>query len=308
MTLKPRSWTLQDLPDQTGRIVLVTGANSGTGFETSKAFARRGARVILACRQTERAMAAEHRIRAEVPGALLERVELDLGSLASVREAARVVLSRHDRLDLLINNAGVMIPPYTLTADGFELQFGTNHLGHFALTGLLLPLLTATPGSRIVTMSSMAHKHGRIRFEDLQSARRYRAWAAYGQSKLANLLFTFELQRRLLEARSGALALAAHPGVANTALQRHLTGHPCLRLLMAAFKPLAQDAAGGALPLLRAAVDPGAQGSDYYGPGGCLELKGAPVKVPSSARSRDQDVQKRLWATSEHLTGVVYPI
>jgi NAD(P)-dependent dehydrogenase (short-subunit alcohol dehydrogenase family) len=305
----PSPWTEQDIPDQGGRVALVTGANTGTGFAAAKALARRGAHVILACRQVDKAMAAEQRIRAEVPGASVERVTLDLGELASVRKAAQAVQERHTRLDLLVNNAGVMIPPYGKTADGFELQLGTNHLGHFALTGLLLPLLLATPGSRVVTMSSTAHKFGRIHFEDLQWERGYHAWGAYGQSKIANLMFTFELQRRLGRAGSATLAVAAHPGFARTDLARHAVRHPLTRLGMAALGAfLSQDAAHGALPLLRAAVDPEASGSHFYGPSGCGELKGAPVLVQSNARSRDEAVQRRLWQESEQLTGVVYPI
>ena len=303
------TWSAQDIPEQNGRVVLVTGSNSGTGFEAAKALARRGARVILACRQETRAMAAEHHIRAECPGAALERIQLDLGDLASIRDAAREIRTRHPRLDLLINNAGVMVPPFGRTCDGFELQFGTNHLGHFALTGLLLPLLLATPGSRVVTMSSAAHKMGRIRFEDLQSERGYRAWAAYGQSKLANLLFTFELQRRLQRAGSATLALAAHPGWARTELQRHIPGHPLMRMFMAATSPfMSQEAAQGALPLLRAAVDPAAVGSDYFGPSGCGEWKGAPVRVQSNRRSRSEADQHRLWECSQQLTGIVFTI
>jgi NAD(P)-dependent dehydrogenase (short-subunit alcohol dehydrogenase family) len=311
MNPKPssRPWSGQDIPDQSGRTVLVTGANSGTGFEAAKALARRGAQVVLACRSTEKAMDAERRIREELPGARVEWTVLDLGSLASIREAARAVQSRHTQLDLLINNAGVMIPPYGRTADGFELQIGTNHLGHFALTGLLLPLLLATPASRIVTMSSMAHKHGRIRFEDLQSENGYRAWAAYGQSKLANLMFTYELQRRLQRAKSATLAVAAHPGWARTGLQRHADGNPLFRVLTCILGPvLSQDAAHGALPLLRAAVDPGVSGAEYYGPGCCGETKGAPIRVRSNEPSHDEGVQRRLWACSEQLTDVVYPI
>jgi NAD(P)-dependent dehydrogenase (short-subunit alcohol dehydrogenase family) len=305
----PRPWSGQDIPDQSGRVVLVTGANTGTGFATAMALARHGAHVILACRQLEKAMAAEQRIRAEVPGARVERITLDLGDLASVRKAALAVQDRHDRLDLLINNAGVMIPPFGRTADGFELQFGTNHLGHFALTGLLLPLLMATPGSRVVTMSSTAHKFGRIRFDNLQSERGYRPWLAYGQSKLANLMFTFELQRRLGQAGSATLAVAAHPGLARTDLKRHAVRHPVMRLFMAALGAvMSQDADRGALPQLRAAVDPGAAGSDFYGPSGCGELKGAPVRVQAVDRARDEAVQRRLWDCSEHLTGVVFPV
>ncbi|BDU71790.1 oxidoreductase [Mesoterricola silvestris] len=305
----PRAWSVQDIPDQTGRVALVTGANSGTGLEAAKALAGRGAHVILACRRLERALGAEQAIFSAHPGASLERVELDLGSLDSVGEAARTVLKRHGRLDLLINNAGVMIPPYGRTSEGFELQFGTNHLGHFALTGHLLPLLQATPGSRVVTMSSGVHRVGRIRFEDLHFARGYRAWAAYAQSKIANLMFTFELQRRLARAGSGTLAVAAHPGWSRTELQRHATRNPVMRFLMAAFAPFfSQDAAQGALPLLRAAVDPEAEGSAYYGPAQYSELVGPPVRVQPGVRARDEEVQARLWRVSERLTRVAYPV
>jgi len=305
----PKAWSTQDIPDQSGRIVLITGTNSGTGFEAARALARRGAHVILGCRQLERALGAEQRLRSEIPGASLERLSLDLASLASVRKAADALRSQHGRLDLLLNNAGVMIPPYGKTEDGFELQFGTNHLGPFALTGLLLPLLLETPGSRVVTMSSVAHKMGRIRFEDLQSERGYHSWKAYGQSKLANLLFTFELQRRLVGAQSDTLAVAAHPGWARTELQRHADRNPVLRVLMSSLGALfAQDADQGALPLLRAAVDPAVRGGEYYGPSRYGECKGAPVLVKTSARAQDEAIQRRLWECSERLTGVVFPV
>jgi NAD(P)-dependent dehydrogenase (short-subunit alcohol dehydrogenase family) len=311
MTRTPgnRPWTEADLPDQRGRVALVTGANSGTGFEAAKVLARKGAHVILACRQVERAMGAEHRIRTEVPGASLERLALDLGSLDSVRAAAAAFGERHGRLDLLLNNAGVMIPPRGRTADGFELQFGTNHLGHFALTGLLMPRLLAAPGSRVVTMSSLAHRTGRMAFEDLQSERRYRAWAAYGQSKLANLLFTFELQRRLRGAGASTLALAAHPGWARTELQRHALGHGAMRALNGFLAPLlSHDAAGGALPLLRAATDHAAIGGDYFGPSGFQGLKGSPVPTSVARQARDAEAGLRLWNLSERLTGVAFPL
>jgi len=305
----PHAWGVADIPDQTGRVALVTGANSGTGLEAAKALAGRGAHVILACRRLERALGAEQSILAAHPGASLERVELDLSSLDSVGEAARTVLKRHGRLDLLINNAGVMIPPFSRTSEGFELQFGTNHLGHFALTGHLLPLLQATPGSRVVNMSSGAHKFGRIRFEDLQFARGYKAWAAYAQSKIANLMFTFELQRRLARAGSGTLAVAAHPGWSRTELQRHAARNPFMRVFMSTFGAfLSQDAAQGALPLLRAAVDPEVAGGAYYGPAEYAEMVGAPVRVQPSARAVDEEVQGRLWKISERLTQVAYPV
>jgi len=303
------AWTLQDLPDQSGRVVIVTGANAGTGFEAAKALAGRGATVILACRNSQKAMEAVRRILTAHPGAQVEVQALDLGSLKSVREAAAAIRERHDRLDLLINNAGVMIPPYGKTEDGFETQIGTNHFGPFALTGLLLDHLLVTPGSRIVTMSSSLHRSGRIDFEDLHSERGYRAWGAYSQSKLANLLFTYELQRRLSAAGSGTLAVAAHPGWARTELQRHAKQSWWMNALMTGFGSfMAQDALGGALPLLRAATDPAAIGGDYFGPSGFQEMKGAPVRVESTARSQDADLQQRLWRCSELSTGVSYAI
>ena len=301
------AWTLQDVPDQMGRLAIVTGATSGTGFETAKVLAARGARVVLACRNEGKTAEAMRRIREAHPGARVEAQALDLGSLRSVREAAASLRERFAQVDLLINNAGVMIPPYGRTEDGFETQIGTNHLGPFAFTGLLLDRVLATPGSRVVTMSSGAHRIGRIDFDDLNSERRYRAWAAYGQSKLANLLFTYELQRRLASAGSGTLAVAAHPGWARTELQRHTGGR--LGAVMAVFAPfLSQDAPGGALPLLRAATDPAVKGGEYYGPSGLLEFKGSPARVESTPLSRDVDLQKRLWRRSEQDTGVAYAV
>jgi NAD(P)-dependent dehydrogenase (short-subunit alcohol dehydrogenase family) len=296
-------WTAADVPDQAGRTAVVTGANSGIGFETARVLSTRGATVILACRDTAKGEAAAARISGPGPVSVQR---LDLGSLASVRAAASEIRARHPRLDLLINNAGVMMPPHSRTADGFELQFGTNHLGHFALTGLLLDLLLPAGGSRVVTVSSNVHRAGRMNFADLQSARRYRRAAAYGRSKLANLLFTYELQRRLAAAGARTSALAAHPGTAITALTRYFPA-AVDRAYHAVGSPIAQPAAMGALPTLRAATDPAARGGEYYGPGGWLEMKGYPRRVSSSARSHDTSAQRRLWQESERLTGVRYP-
>ena len=226
--------------------------------------------------------------------------ELDLGSLASVRSFSDEFLRQNDRLDMLINNAGVMMPPYEKTTDGFELQFGTNHLGHFALTGLLLPLLLKTEGSRVVNVSSTGHKAGKIIFEDLNSERSYNKMKAYGQSKLANLLFTYEFQRKLEDAGSGTLVTAAHPGWTITNLQRHSSG---LNFLNPVF---GQKSHMGALPTLRAAVDTDVKGSDYFGPGGFMEMQGTPIKVKSNDRSHDTETARQLWEVSEKLTGVVY--
>ena len=295
------SWTIDDIADQRGRVVLVTGANTGLGLVTARVLAARGATVVLACRDLGKAAAA-------FPGADL--LHLDLASLASLRAAAAEFHERYNRLDLLINNAGLMIPPYGLTADGFESQFGTNHLGHFALTGLLLDRLGETPGSRVVTVSSNAQRRGSINFADLQSERGYDPMTAYAQSKLANLMFTYALQRRLDEAGSGTLAVAAHPGAARSDLTRHSS--LVFRIVVSRrtkwlFSWLIQDADRGALPTLRAATDPTVRGGEYYGPDGWSEFTGKhPVRVTSIAASHDVEAQERLWAESERLTGVAW--
>ncbi|HUR75950.1 MAG TPA: SDR family NAD(P)-dependent oxidoreductase [Sporichthya sp.] len=301
-------WTEADIPDQRGRVAVVTGANTGLGFGTARGLAERGAEVVLAVRNLDKGKQAADRISATAPGAQITVQALDLSSLASVRSAAADLAARYPRIDLLINNAGVMYTPRQLTADGFEMQFGTNHLGHFALTGLLLPRLLAVPGSRVVTVSSVGHRiRAAIHFDDLQWERSYDRISAYGQSKLANLMFTFELSRRLAAANAGTVALAAHPGLSNTELSRNLP-FP-LRNLSPIVAPLfTQSAAKGALPSLRAATDPGAAGGQYYGPSGPGELMGSPKVVGSSAQSRDEDLQRHLWAVSEELTGVSYPI
>ena len=299
-------WTAADIPDQTGRVAVITGANTGLGFETALALAEHGARVVLAVRNLDKGKDAAARITARNPHADVALQELDLTSLESVRAAADQLRSSHDRIDLLINNAGVMWTPKGITKDGFELQFGTNHLGHFALTGLLLDRLMPVAGSRVVTVSSTGHRIlADIHFDDLQWERSYNRVAAYGQAKLANLLFTYELQRRLAP-HGTTIAAAAHPGGANTELARYVP-----RLLAPVFNLvvpiIAQDAAAGALPELRAATDPAVLGAQYYGPDGFGEARGYPKLVASSAKSHDADLQRRLWEVSEELTGVVYP-
>jgi NAD(P)-dependent dehydrogenase (short-subunit alcohol dehydrogenase family) len=292
-------FTAVDLPDLTGRTVIVTGASSGIGLETAKAFAGKGARVILAVRDPAKGQKAVGAIPA--PGTAEVRV-LDLASLESVRTFAAGWDG--SPVDLLINNAGVMIPPLSRTADGFELQFGTNHLGHFALTNLLLPNVTG----RVVTVSSGAHRPGRIDFDDLNwERRRYRAWRAYGQSKLANLLFTAELQRRLTEAGSPVLSMAAHPGYAATNLQSH-SGSRLVEFAMGTLgnRLLAQDAASGALPTLYAAVAD-LPGNTFAGPSGFAEMRGAPAPCPRSEAASDAAVARRLWQVSETLAGVTFP-
>jgi NAD(P)-dependent dehydrogenase (short-subunit alcohol dehydrogenase family) len=304
-----RRWTAADVPAQAGRTAVITGASSGLGLQAALVLAQRGASLVLACRDMAKAERAERQIRAAASGATVRLVHLDLASMASVREAAGQIAAACPAIDLLINNAGVMAVPYQRTADGFELTFATNHLGHFALTGLLLGKLLGTPGSRIVTVSSIGHRDGVMRFADLQSEHRYQPWPAYWQSKLANLLFTHELQARLEAAAAGTIALAAHPGNARTELWRWTgrTGRalydPRLRMLTFWF---AQSAQMGALATLRAATDPAARGGEYYGPPGKRQYTGFPERVESSERSHDAADQRRLWQESEQLTGVSY--
>ncbi|CAL9342995.1 SDR family NAD(P)-dependent oxidoreductase [Streptomyces sp. enrichment culture] len=295
-------WDERSIPDQRGRVAVVTGANTGLGFETARMLAERGATVVLAVRDVEKGGRAAARIAGDVGVQAL-----DLASLDSIRSAAADLRAAHPRIDLLINNAGVMHPPKRTTADGFELQFGTNHLGHFALTGLLLDRLLDTPRSRVVTVSSGGHRiRAAIHFDDLNWERSYSRVAAYGQSKLANLMFTYELQRRLAP-HGTTLAVAAHPGVSNTELIRNAPA--VFRLPIARLAPLlTQNAAMGALPTVRAATDPEVRGGQYYGPGGRLELRGRPKPVRSSRDSHDRAVQQRLWAVSEELTGVTFPV
>lgn len=308
---KAEAWIDRHVPDQNGRVFVVTGANSGIGFETVRALARRRAHVVMACRNAEKAERARTQLCEEVPDASLECACLDLASLASVRTFAADLLERHAALDVLCNNAGVMAIPRRSTQDNFEMQLGTNHLGHFALTGLLLPALLRRPGSRIVTLSSMAHRGGRIRFEDLHWDRaRYSKWGAYGQSKLANLLFTHELQRRLTAAGSSTLAVACHPGYAATQLQAvgpRESGSRSMAAVMALMnRLLAQSAEMGALPTLYAATSEEMKGGEYVGPGGFAEQHGLPRKVGSSSRSRNRNDAARLWEISELQTGVKY--
>ena len=300
-------WTTADIPDQTGRVAVITGANTGLGYETALALADHGAHVVLAVRNLDKGKDAAARITAQSPHADVALQELDLTSLASVRAAAEQLRSAHDRIDLLINNAGVMYTPKSNTKDGFELQFGTNHLGHFAFTGLLLDRLLPVAGSRIVTVSSVGHRIlADIHFDDLQWERRYNRVAAYGQAKLANLLFTYELQRRLAP-HGTTIAAAAHPGMSDTELMRNMPA-PLIVAFERVAPLVAQNPALGALPTLRAATDPAVLGGQYYGPDGLGQARGYPKLVASSAKSHDVDRQRRLWTVSEELTGVTYPV
>jgi NAD(P)-dependent dehydrogenase (short-subunit alcohol dehydrogenase family) len=303
-----QQWTADDVPSQRGRLAVVTGANTGIGFEAAQVLAARGTSVVLAVRDTDKGKRAAARITDAAPGADVTVQRLDLASLESVRAAAGELRSAHPRIDLLINNAGVMYPPKQTTRDGFELQFGTNHLGHFALTGLLLERLLPVPGSRVVTISSVAHNmRARIHFDDLQWERSYDRVAAYGQSKLANLLFTYELHRRLSASHADTIAVAAHPGIANTELYRNSPAW--MRPFMAAIMQFtSQNADMAALPTLRAATAPDVLGGQYYGPGGFLGSRGHPTLVKSSNQSHDAALQRRLWTVSEQLTGVEFPV
>lgn len=289
-----------DTPDLSGKNAVVTGANSGIGFEIARALASRGADVVLACRDRTSGTRAKEVIRKEAPNADVRLIGLDLGSLESIRGFAQEFLALNRSLDILCNNAGVMMCPRASTADGFELQFGTNHLGHFALTGLLLERIRQTPGARVVTMSSTFHRSGKIDFANLNGEQAYNPRAAYQQSKLANLLFCFELQRHFVRHGLSAISVAAHPGYASTRLQRHSLLFRITNVLFA------QSAAMGALPALYAASASDVQGGEYFGPGGRLELRGQPTRVQTSPRARDEVVAQQLWSRSEALTGVEY--
>jgi NAD(P)-dependent dehydrogenase (short-subunit alcohol dehydrogenase family) len=300
-------WTAEEIPDQHGRTAIVTGANSGLGRVVARELAKRGAIVIIASRDHAKGAEAAREITAAFPSSNVEAAQLDLANLGSIRAFAERIRAGNDHIDLLINNAGVMAAPHRRTADGFELQLGTNHLGHFALTGLLLPLLDE-PDARVVTVSSNNHKAGRMQFDDLQGERHYSRWGAYAQSKLANLLFAFELDRRLKTAGWPLISVAAHPGYSATNLQ--LSGPPPHeRLVMRVSNKLfAQSAEIGALPLLYAATAPDLRGGSYVGPDGAGEMRGHPVLVQATKRAQDEEAARRLWEISERLTGVAYDI
>ncbi|SPF03076.1 oxidoreductase [Streptomyces sp. MA5143a] len=302
-------WNVGDIPVQRGRVAVVTGANSGIGYVAARELARRGARVVLACRSEARGLAALERMRGEVPGGHVELLRLDLGDLASVREFAAAYEETYERLDLLINNAGVMAVAEGRTADGFETQFGTNHLGHFALTGLLAPLLLATAGARVVTLSSGMHLRANIDLDDLDTARTYGRWLAYGRSKTANLLFTHELARRLAAAGSDVVAAAAHPGYAATNLQTagaKAEGRKGTeRFMRVGNRFFAQSADAGALPTLYAATAPGVAPDSFIGPR-FLMWGGATAGSPRAPWTLDDRAGELLWERSERLTGVTF--
>lgn len=294
-------WTHENIPNQNGRVAIVTGATSGLGKEAARVLAAKGATVILAVRNKTKGEKVIQEIQRTHPEASLEVIQLDLASLDTVRSFADSFQNQYDRLDILINNAGVMMPPYSKTADGFEIQMGVNHLGHFALTGLLMPMLKATDQSRIVATSSIAHRQGNINFEDIHwEERNYKTGQAYGDSKIANLYFAYELARKLKGESNAPLVTAAHPGWTTTELQRHSTFFNVLNPIFG------QRVEKGTLPTLRAAIDPNAESGDYFGPAGFMEMNGYPKVVGSNALSQDEDKARQLWTLSEALTDVHY--
>lgn len=301
------SFDINKIPSQKGRIAIITGSNIGLGYESALALAKKEMKIILACRNVDKANKAKQDILQQVPNADLEVMQLDLSKLSSVREFAKAYLEKYSQLDILMNNAGVMVPPYTVTEDKFELQFGVNHLGHFLLTKLLLPTILQTDGSRVVSLSSNAHKQGKINFEDLQSEGKYSAMRAYCQSKLACLMFAYELQRRLDKAGiKQTISTAAHPGASMTNLAQHLPrwAHMIVPIF---FFWMLHSPAKGALPQIWAAVGE-AQGSDYFGPTGIAEMKGKPGKVKAKPHAHDQEVARKLWEVSEELIGEKFEI
>ena len=303
-------WKLENMPDLSGKIIVVTGGNSGLGFEAVKAFASKNAQVIMACRSVDKGEKAKEHILAQNPNGSITIMPLDLTNLSSIHNFVALFKKQFKQLDVLLNNAGIMMVPYGLTKDGFELQIGTNHLGHFALTGLLLDVLKSTPTSRVVNVSSMAHKSGKMDFDNLlfENGKDYSPMKAYGRSKLSNLLFTYELQRFFEKNKIGCAAIAAHPGVSDTNLFVHAAPKWAMNLLRPLFLLMIQPASMGVLPEIRAAVDLNAKGGEYYGPKGKREVKGYPIIVQSNAASHDKESARKLWELSVKLTGVSFTI
>ena len=302
------NWTTKNIPDMSGKVIIITGANSGIGYESARELTRKGAEVIFASRDQVKAKDAMARIGNENTDARMKFIELDLASLDSIRKFTEEFKSAYPKLDILLNNAGIMMVPYGKTKDGFERTIGTNHLGHFALTGLLMDRLSTTPGARVVNVASNAHYAGEMDFENLlfEDEHEYTPMKAYGRSKLANLLFTYELQRRFQSSGLDVIALAAHPGISATNLANHLVFKQISWLIQPLMKLFFQSSAMGSLPSLRAAVDPEARGGMYYGPDGKGEKSGYPVVVSSNEASHDLQDAEKLWQISEKLTGISY--
>ncbi|TGB02017.1 oxidoreductase [Halobacillus salinus] len=308
--MSQREWSLIDIPSLEGKVVVVTGGNGGLGYEAVNVFAKRGAKVILASRSVERGQEAHAKLTNETPSADVEVMELDLGDLESVHNFAHAFQQKYDRLDILLNNAGVMTTPYGTTKDGFEQQLGINHLGHFALTGLLFDTIKKTPDARIVNISSNAHRQGEIDFDNLmfEGGNGYTPMKAYAQSKLANLLFTYQLQRKIEEAGLSVKVEAAHPGIANTNLTRHIEDKPLFKVVGPLLGFMTQDSFNGALPGIRAATDSSVAGGEYFGPSGFQEFKGDPVVVEPITKAYDVMDADLLWKKSEELTGVTFNV
>jgi NAD(P)-dependent dehydrogenase (short-subunit alcohol dehydrogenase family) len=301
-------WTLENMPGLSDKVIIVTGGNSGLGYESVKAFVEKGAKVILTSRSIEKGETAKAEILNRNPDGKIVVMELDLMEFASIKKFANSFKEKYDRLDILLNNAGIMTTPYFLTKDGLEAQNGTNHFGHFALTGQLLDLIKKTPGSRVVNVSSNAHKYGKMDFEDFlfENGEGYTPMKSYARSKLANLVFTYELQRAFEANDIKSISVAAHPGASRTNLGRHLEDKWWFKPVFALMAPFTQDQARGALPQIRAAVDPGVKGGEYYGPSGFGEMKGDPVLVKSNEASHHRTDAWKLWEISEKLTGINY--
>ena len=303
-----QNWTLNNIPDLTGKTIVVTGANTGIGYESVKVFAQNGANVVMACRSVEKGEMARKQLVRLFPSSIIQVMELDLADLKSIHNFALTFKQSHAHLDVLLNNAAVMLVPYSLTKDGFENQMGTNHLGHFALTGILLDILKKSPKSRVVNVSSLSHKQGMMDFDNLlfENGKDFSAMKAYGRSKLSNLLFTYELQRFFDTKGIDCISVAAHPGVTN----KNKTSLREAKLLMKIYKLLLseiiQSPSMGALPEIRASVDPNVKGGEYYGPGGMLELSGYPVLVQPKQTAFDTENAQKLWEVSEKLTSVRY--
>lgn len=304
--MSKEKWTTNNIPDLTGKVIIVTGGNSGLGYESVKAFAEKGAEVVLASRSLERGNAAKKQMSNSNINGNVKVMQLDLMDFTSIRSFAETFQKDYKKLDVLLNNAGIMTTPYFLTKDGLEAQNGTNHFGHFLLTGLLMDKIKSTPGSRVVNVSSNGHKWGKMDFDNplFEGGKDYTPMKSYSRSKLANLLFTNKLQKQFEQNKLDSIAVAAHPGGSNTNLGRHLEDKFWFKMMTPLFKLMTQDQAQGALPQIRASVDPSVKGGEYYGPGGWGELKGLPVKVKSNAASHNNEDARKLWELSEKLAEI----